>query len=72
MADAQVTKTPSIATLQEGLTQLCKVVGTQSGEHIKPIHAYCAARLVLEGGFPPEWVSPRPPFVKQAKEQRSL
>jgi hypothetical protein len=36
------------------------VVGTQSGKHIKSIHAYCAARLVLEGGILPEWISPRP------------
>lgn len=34
----------------------------QSGEHIKPLTQYCAARLVIEGGFPPEWVSPRPPL----------
>ncbi len=53
---------PSIPTLHDGLVQLCRVVGTQSGEHIKPIHAYCAARLALEGGFPPEWVSPRAPL----------
>jgi hypothetical protein len=62
LAAAQVKKSTQteIPTLGRGLTQLCKVVGTQSGEHIKPIHAYCAARLILEGGFPPEWVSPRP------------
>lgn len=35
---------------------------TQSQEHIKPIHSYCASRLVLEGGFPPEWVVPRQAF----------
>lgn len=58
-----MSKASGIPTLTEGLAQLCRVAGTQSGEHIKPIHAYCAARLVLEGGFPPEWVSPRPPLV---------
>jgi len=56
---------PRIATLADGLLQLCGTVGTQSGEHIKPIHAYCGARLVLEGGFPPEWVGPRPPLVSK-------
>ena len=55
-------KASPIPTLKDGLLRLCQVVGTQSGEHIKPIHAYCAARLVLEGGFPPEWVSPRSTF----------
>jgi len=62
-----VKKASSIPTLGNGLVRLCKVVGTQSGEHIKPIHAYCAARLVLEGGFPPEWVSPRPPLSSKRK-----
>lgn len=55
-------KASSIPTLAEGLLRLCTTVGTQSGEHIKPIHAYCATRLVLEGGFPPETVRPSPPF----------
>lgn len=52
-----------IATLTEGLLQPCSVVGTQSSEHIKPLNAYCAARLVLEGGILPAWVSLRPPLV---------
>jgi len=50
-------------TLTDALAPLCRVVGTQSGKHIKPIHAYCAARLVLEGGVLPEWISPRPPLL---------
>lgn len=54
-----------IATLASGLSQLCNVVGTQSAEHIKPMNGYCAARLVLEGGMPPEWVSPRPPLASR-------
>lgn len=36
---------------------------TQSQSHIKPIHWYVAGRLVLEGGFLPEEITPRPPFV---------
>jgi hypothetical protein len=63
LADAQVSKSIRVPTLAEGLVKLCSVVGTQASEHIKPINAYCAARLVLEGGFLPEWVRPRPPFV---------
>lgn len=35
---------------------------TQSQQHIKPLHWYVAARLVLEGGFRPEEITPRPPF----------
>lgn len=54
-----------IATLTDGLSQLCRVVGTQSSEHIRAINAYCAARFALEGGIPPEWISPRPPLASK-------
>jgi len=38
----------------------------QSAGHIKPFHWYVACRLVLEGGFHPDDITPRPPFsVKQ-------
>ena len=36
---------------------------TQSQQHIKPLHWYVACRLVLEGGFHPDEVTPRPPFA---------
>ena len=35
---------------------------TQSQQHIKPLHWYIASRLVVEGGFMPEDITPRPPF----------
>ncbi|MGF6244231.1 hypothetical protein P3T42_005996 [Paraburkholderia sp. GAS38] len=35
---------------------------TQSQEHIKPLHWYVACRLVVEGGFDPDEITPRPPF----------
>jgi hypothetical protein len=35
---------------------------TQSQQHIKPLHHYVACRLVIEGGFLPEDITPRPPF----------
>jgi hypothetical protein len=35
---------------------------TQSQAHIKPLHWYVACRLVVEGGFLPEEITPRPPF----------
>jgi hypothetical protein len=41
---------------------------TQSARHIKPLHWYIACRLVLEGGFRPDDITPRPPFV--VTEQR--
>ena len=36
---------------------------TQSRQHIKPLHWYVACRLVLEGGFHPDEIKPRPPFT---------
>jgi len=36
---------------------------TQSGLHIKPLHWHVACRLVVEGGFRPEEVTPRPPLL---------
>lgn len=36
---------------------------TQSQQHIKPLHWYVACRLVLEGGFLPEEITPRPPLA---------
>lgn len=35
---------------------------TQSQRHIKPLHWYVACRLVVEGGFDPDEIMPRPPF----------
>ena len=35
---------------------------TQSQQHIKPLHEYVTARLVLEGGFAPDELRPHPPL----------
>lgn len=35
---------------------------TQSQQHIKPLHRYVTTRLVLEGGFAPDELRPRPPL----------
>jgi hypothetical protein len=46
---------------------------TQSARHIKPFHYYVACRLVIEGGFHPDDVTPRPPFtVLERRGQRYL
>jgi hypothetical protein len=36
---------------------------TESAAHIKPLHWYVACRLVVEGGFHPDDIVPRPPFA---------
>jgi hypothetical protein len=41
---------------------------TQSQLHIKPLHHYVACRLVLEGGFLPDDITPRPPFRAQKRD----
>jgi hypothetical protein len=40
---------------------------TQSSRHIKPLHGHIASRLVIEGGFDPTDVVPRPPFRVELK-----
>ena len=35
---------------------------TQGQEHIRPLHEYVTSRLVLEGGFHPRELTPRPPL----------
>lgn len=40
---------------------------TESAEHIKPLHWYVACRLVLEGGFLPDEITPHPPFRAELK-----
>lgn len=59
-----------IRTQATGLQELCGAAKTQSGEHIKAIHQHCADRLVLEGGFRPEWLRPVPPLSSKAKTNR--
>ena len=50
-------------SLKSALARFVEFRGvTQSQEHIKPLHWYVACRLVVEGGFDPDEVMPRPPF----------
>lgn len=41
---------------------------TQSQLHIKPLHWFVACRLVLEGGFLPDEITPRPPFRAEHRQ----
>lgn len=48
---------------QEAFRHFAQFEGrTQSQRHIRPLHEYVTCRLVLEGGFHPEELSPRPPL----------
>lgn len=54
---------PEWPTIEQALRAFagCKEK-TQSQKHIRPLHWYTACRLVIEGGFRPEYITPRPPF----------
>ena len=45
---------------------------TQGQRHSKPLHWHVACRLVLEGGFRPDEIQPRPPFIATKKGRRNL
>jgi len=49
-------------TLTVALGKFVDALQTQSQEHIKPLHWHLACRLVVEGGFRPEQITPTPPF----------
>ena len=60
-------------TMNQALTTfVANVSGHQSSEHIKPLHWYVACRLVIEGGFRPDEVRPRPPFDIKKRGKRWL
>lgn len=63
---SELKKAPIWATLEEALGVFAKwPKGTQSEGHIRALHWYTAARLVVEGGFHPDCITPRPPFRVQ-------
>lgn len=44
--------------------------GTEGAAHIRPQHWYVACRLVVEGGFHPDDITPHPPFKMEWKRKR--
>ena len=61
-------------TQSRALSEFAAFTGkTQSAAHIKPLHWYVACRLVVEGGFHPDDITPRPPFtVMRSRGQSRL
>ncbi|MGH7206605.1 MAG: hypothetical protein ACREI2_10400 [Nitrospiraceae bacterium] len=53
---------PPDVWLHTSAKRFTEVAATQGAEHIKPLHNYFALRLVIEGGFLPDEVSPSPPL----------
>jgi hypothetical protein len=63
---------PRFLSLQPALTQFVTATATQGQLHIKPLHRYISMRLVLEGGFRPEEITPHPPIKLQSRSGRHL
>jgi len=59
-------------SLREALTQFATAPDTQGAAHIRPLHWYVACRLVVEGGFDPDDITPRPPFVVHRQGRRLM
>ena len=51
-----------ILSLRDALKKFAIAERTQDQAHIRPLHWHIACRLVVEGGFHPDTVTPRPPF----------
>lgn len=57
--------------LRDALSDFASARAVQSQEHIRGLHWHIAARLVLEGGFHPDQVTPRPPLIVQPSSRRN-
>jgi hypothetical protein len=58
--------------LQSALREFVVAPGVQDQGHIKPMHRYVAIRLVLEGGFDPSEITPRPPLRSEKRKGRNF
>jgi hypothetical protein len=59
---------PKDIFLENAARVFVDATSTESAEHIKPLHRYLAMRFVIEGGFDPASLIPRPPLVGTIKE----
>lgn len=64
---------PELTTLQEALAGFAfPDSGVQTSRHIRRLHWYVASRLVIEGGFHPDLVLPRPPIAVEVRGKRRI
>lgn len=63
---------PEYLTVRSALRIFAEATATQDQRHIRPVHQYLALRLVLEGGFLPEDITPRPPLRHIRRGQADL
>src|SRR5436189_4270653 len=63
---------PRFIQLSSALQEFVTVEGTQAQQHIRPLHQHLTVRLVLEGGFDPDEITPHPPLRIETKGARRL
>ena len=64
---------PAYFQLADALRQFVQATATQDQAHIRPMHAHVAMRLVIEGGFMPDEITPHPPIrCERAGQGRRL
>lgn len=64
---------PELTTFRRALMDFAfPVHSVQSSRHIRRLHWYVSCRLVIEGGFDPRNILPRPPIVVQRKGRRRI
>ena len=52
----------TLVSLKSALKEFVEATATQNQLHIRPLHQHIVQRLVIEGGYLPEEISPRPPL----------
>jgi len=58
--------------IRNALKAFAEANAVQSQEHIRPLHRHIALRLVIEGGFLPDEVTPHPPLHSVRRSGRFL
>ncbi len=61
-------KVPADVLLGNAARAFSQAISTESAEHIKPLHRHLAMRLVIEGGFLPTDIRPRPPLIADFRD----
>ncbi len=61
-----------LTSIETALRRFHSLDGLRGQHHVKPMHQYVAMRLVIEGGFLPDEISPHPPLRAQKRGARHL
>jgi hypothetical protein len=63
---------PPYLKIESALRHYAVTTGTQDQGHIKPLHKYISLRLVIEGGFLPDDITPHPPLKYETRRGQHL